>query len=247
MDEMRERCVEMLYIFGTTNMTITCVKCLKALGHQLGRTIAQGCRFTREVILKSLTLTDNAAGDSSPAVGSISLSGAVVNGVNVILHGAVSKPIVGSAAVPILDLTYQLSGNGIIWLYASDTNFTGVTALSANFNDTIGGSGTGQVYGGNSNLNLDLSNPLLSPALSGSGAFNAGGTTPSVGTTVNPYSLTLGVRMDNTVGGGFTSGDISFTPAAAVPEPGSLTMLGLRSRQRLPPQVSVWPQPAENE
>ena len=172
-------------------------------------------------------VTDNAAGDSNFAVGAISLSGVVVNGVSVLLHGAVTKPILGSSALPSMDLTYQLSGPGVIWLYASDTDFTGHTALSANFNDTIGGSATGQVYGGNSNLNLDLSTPLFSPALNGSGAFSVGGTTPLVGNPVNPYSLTLAVAIDNRVGGGFTSGDISFTPAAAVPEPDSLTMLGL--------------------
>jgi len=168
-------------------------------------------------------VTDNAAGDNSPAVGSINLSGAVVNGVTVILHGAVTKPILGSATAPSMDLTYQLSGAGTgpVWLYMSDTDFTGHTGLTVNFNDSIGGAATGRVWGGNSNTDLDLSTPIIA-ALSGTGAFSVSGNTSVVGSPVNPYSLTLGVMVNNAPG--FTSGDISFT---AVPEPTSLVLLGL--------------------
>jgi len=171
-------------------------------------------------------VTDNAAGDNIPAVGSINLSGAIVNGISVILHGAVTKPLLGSSAAPSMDLAYQLSGagSGSIWLYMSDTDFTGNTALSVNFNDTIGGAASGRVWDGNSNTDLDLSNPIIG-LLSGSGAFSTSGTTSIAG--ISPYSLTLGVSINNSTGGGFTSGDISFTPVAAVPEPASLVLLGL--------------------
>jgi hypothetical protein len=167
-------------------------------------------------------VTDNAAGDQNPAVGAINLSGVVVNGVTVVLHGAVTKPILGSAALPSMDLTYQLNGTGSIWLYMSDTDFTGHTALGVNFNDSIGSSITGRVWGGSSNADLDLSTPLIG-TLAGSGAFSVSGNTSIVGNGINPYSLTLGV---NAVNVGFTSGDISFTPVATVPEPGSLVLLG---------------------
>ena len=172
-------------------------------------------------------VTDNAAGDNNPAAGAIDLSGAIVNGVLVSLDTAVTAPILGSASAPTMQLTYKLTGagSGPIWLYMSDTDFTGNTGLLVDFGDTIGGAATGRVWGGNSDNLLDLSHPLIG-VLSGSGAFSVSGNTSLLPAGANPYSLTLGVGINNSVVGAFTSGAISFTPTAAVPEPASLVLLG---------------------
>jgi hypothetical protein len=168
-------------------------------------------------------VTDNGVGDGLAVTGQI-LATAVVGGVVVTVNNSTSKPLFGSAGNPAMDMSFTANGLGTVYLYASDTGFTGVGGLHANLNDTTGGAVTGQLYGGSSNANLDLSSPLLSPALSGTGSFNVFGNTGVVGMAVNPYSLTLGVRIVNTVPGVATSGDISFT---AVPEPTSLVLLGM--------------------
>jgi len=169
-------------------------------------------------------VTDNGAGDTVPLSGGIGFS---VSAFGYVLAGnfSLSKPLVGSATSPQLDLSYsattlapQFGGGGTIYLYASDTDFT---APDSPFQLTLGGTNsgnngtvTGLAWGGTSNAALDLTSllgslgPFSTPSFEGSasGSYSA---------TANPYSLTIGLIISRTAAGAST-GDLNFS---AVPGP----------------------------
>lgn len=165
-----------------------------------------------------IVVTDNGSGDAAGPLGVIAAAGVNAFGFTFILNLAQSKPLIGSAASPHLDLNFTVTGGvGTVYLYASDTDFT---TSPTGFNLSIGGtSSSGSVsagaWGGNTNTALNLSNPLaslgpFSGAFSGSvgGLLNAG---------VNPYGLTIGVAVTRTRGDiNTTTGDLNL---AAVPGP----------------------------
>jgi hypothetical protein len=162
--------------------------------------------------------------DASGTAGSIVLVGASVGGMSVILNSSLSKPLLTQ---PIMDLAFQTSGAGEVWLYTSDTDFNVVLPLVGRIDGNFQGA-TGEVeafvYGGDSNSILDLAPTLGTSGLlnttSFSKVFLAG--IP----TTNPYSYTMGLRIKVNPGSalGASSGDFG---VSAVPEPASLTLLGL--------------------
>lgn len=162
-------------------------------------------------------VTDGGAGDGALTVGAIA---AATNafGFSFLVNLAQSKPLIGSAASPHLDLNFTVTGgSGTVWLYASDTDFT---ASPTGFNLSIGGtSSSGSVsagaWGGNTNTALNLSNPLASLGPF-SGAFS-GSVAGLLNAAVNPYALTIGVAVTRTRGDvNTTTGDLNL---AAVPGP----------------------------
>ena len=168
-------------------------------------------------------VTDNGAGDTVPLSGGISFS-VTAFGYALVGNLSLSKPLVGSATSPQLDLSYsattlpQFGGGGTIYLYASDTDFT---APSNPFHLTLGGTNsgnngtvTGQAWGGTSNASLDLTSllgslgPFSTPSFEGSASGN-------YSATANPYSLTIGLVITRSTPGAST-GDLNFS---AVPGP----------------------------
>jgi hypothetical protein len=165
---------------------------------------------------------DNLAGDSIAMVGAINFTTSLF-GYTLVVNTSQSKPVVGSATAPQLDLTFAATSSGAagnIFMYVSDTDFT----TSGAFNFTIGGTNsgidgsvTGRAWGGTSNSALQFSGanlistlgPFTTAAYSGNntGTFNAG---------VNPYSLTIGTQISRTAGGTST-GDLNLQ-VSAVPE-----------------------------
>jgi PEP-CTERM motif len=147
----------------------------------------------------------------------------VYDGYFVTATGAVSKPLIGSATDPEMDLSYQLVSlsGGSIWLYASDTDFLGTTTLG--YTMTFGGTAdagvteVARLAGADSNVNLNVL-----PVLASLGAFGAasGSFTP----TASPYSLALGVGVTSDTAGRVSSGDLRLQ---TVPEPASMALFGL--------------------
>jgi hypothetical protein len=168
-------------------------------------------------------IADNSAGDTVPLSGGIAFS-VTAFGYALVGNFSLSKPLVGSATSPQLDLSYsattlpQFGGGGTIYLYASDTDFT---APSNPFQLTLGGTNsgndgtvTGQAWGGTSNAQLDLTTllgslgPFSTPSFEGSASGN-------YSATANPYSLTIGLTISRSAAGAST-GDLNFS---AVPGP----------------------------
>jgi PEP-CTERM motif len=179
-------------------------------------------------------VTDQGVADNFPGsavVGQINAGALGVNGFTIVTNVSQTKPLLGTAAAPQMDLAFTAttsdSATHTVWLYASDTGFTGA---AHSFSLQLGGtqpppgaanSITGRAWGGNSNTNLDLTSLLgstgatsTSPfALSAAGLLNP---------TSNPYALTVGVVITRTAAG-TTTGDLNF----AVPEPASMALFGL--------------------
>jgi hypothetical protein len=178
-----------------------------------------------------LAITDGGAGDLVAGVaGRIAAFAGGVGGFDLFdIETALSKPVIGSADDPALDVTFQATSAGAAeaWIYASDTGFEGVGPLRMDIGGTItpGGKGTvdAALYGGTSDSDLDLSatlgtlGPFTGPAFSGSAL------TAPAGLGANPYSLSLLVHITHT-GAALTTGDLH---AGAVPEPASLLLLGM--------------------
>ena len=175
-----------------------------------------------------LIIQDNAAGDSLPALGAMNIATSM-GGLTVLVNTSQSKPILGSATAPQMDLTYTVTGIGQVWLYASDDNFgpTGIVTLQGNVDGNFTGTATHTAIlaGGNDNTqflgpgnqNLDLSSVVTASDnvppdvdINLSKAFGA----------VSPYFITIGIGINRTTAGTST-GDYSL-----VPEPASLALFG---------------------
>jgi hypothetical protein len=178
---------------------------------------------------------DNAAGDGLAATdGAILIAGSFF-GYEIVINTSQSKPALGSAAEPQMDITYTLTNTtgtaGNIYLYASDTDFTGVVDVNLNLdgNSSVANGSfsiDAAAYGGTSNDNLDLANTLVFLGPFTSSPYSTSGSGGPVGVAVNPYSLTIGVHLfTNSLG--TTTGDLLLTSTPAVPEPASMLLLGL--------------------
>jgi hypothetical protein len=172
-------------------------------------------------------VTDNGAGDTIGSAGAINFTTSAF-GYVLVVNTSQSKPIIGSASVPQLDLTFTAttiaSGGGQIFLYAGDTDFVGAHSFNLSIGGTnSGGSGTvtGRAWGGSTNNALTFS-PLLATTGPLTGAAFSALVPGSYVPTVSPYSLSIGVAINRTTAG-TTTGDLNLS----VPEPASMTLFGL--------------------
>ena len=174
---------------------------------------------------------------SAPATDTIGANGAInfsvsnVFGYSLAVNTSQSKPVIGSASNPQLDLTFSATTNSAtpssIFLYASDTDFTGAHSAVLSLGGTnSGGSGsvTGRAWGGTSNTALLFSGAnLFSTVGALTGTSFQGVSGGAINQLVNPYSLTIGVAITRS-SAGTTTGDLNLS---VVPEPASMTLFGL--------------------
>jgi len=182
-------------------------------------------------------VTDQGVGDNFPGsamVGQVNAGALSVGGFTIVTNISQSKPLIGSAGTPELDLTFSaVSSDNLahtIYLYAADTGFTtGGTALltvggtQPGFGNTI----TASAWGGVSNTPLDMSN-LLASFSTGMTPF-AGSASSQFVSLVNPYSLTVGVAITRNTAG-TTTGDVNLQVSPEipdVPEPATLALFGI--------------------
>jgi hypothetical protein len=178
----------------------------------------------------SVIVQDNGVGDTSPLAGGISFS-TTAFGYTFLVNSSQSKPLLGSATLPQLDLSFVVTsgaaGAGNVFLYASDTDFVGSGGFLVNLGGTnsVDGSVIARAWGGTTNTQLQFSGanllgsalgPFTTPAFSGS---VAGAFTP----TANPYSLTIGVQVARTAAGTST-GDLNLL-ISPVPEPSTWALM----------------------
>lgn len=171
----------------------------------------------------SVTIQDNQAGDLNPLAGAITFMGSVGAFNRLNISTGVSKPILGSAANPWMDLNslnISSNGGGTLVIDHFDDGFTGLT----NFSMGIGGSAGVGAGGGNltysAYFNQGAGNVLIDTLGPFSGVFaGTGGGGP---TTLAPYSLTQRVTIfhgPSTVASSFN--------ASLIPEPATLALFGL--------------------
>ena len=181
-----------------------------------------------------IVVQDNGAGDTIGALGGISFSTSAF-GYSLLVNTSQSKPMIGSAAAPQLDLTFTATTSSAaassIFLYTSDTDFTaGGSFVLALGGTNSGGSGTetGRAWGGTSNTALQFSGANLLGAVGPlSGAAASGSVAGVLSPAVNPYSLTIGVAISR-AGAGTSTGDLNLqvTPSPE-PETYALMLAGL--------------------
>jgi hypothetical protein len=143
-------------------------------------------------------------------------------GFTFLLNSTISKPALGSATAPQMDLSFQATSQtgsaNPVYFFGSDTDFTASGQIpylmQFNGNSTGGATISGTFSGGSSDL--QLVGPLIN-SIALNGAPVSGVFTPSA----NPFSLTLGVVLLQPDAGA-SSGDLSVT---ATPEPSSWAMM----------------------
>ena len=89
-----------------------------------------------------ISFQDNAAGDTVAATGAISFSTAAF-GYSFLVNTSQSKPMLGSAAEPQLDLSFAVTSTGTagnVFIYTSDTGFTRASGSALL---TLGGTNSG--------------------------------------------------------------------------------------------------------
>jgi PEP-CTERM motif len=167
---------------------------------------------------------DNAPGDLVAATGAISFSTAAF-GYSLLVNTSQSKPLLGGAAAPQLDLSFAATSSGAtgnVFLNISDTGFTlanGFALLTLGGTNS-GGSGTvtGRAWGGTSNTALLFSGANLISSLTGlTGPTFAASATSALTPVVNPYSLTIGMQITR-ASAGTTSGNLNLQ-VSPIPEP----------------------------
>ena len=178
----------------------------------------------------TVTITDNGLGDSNPVIGAVTYVGAVGGNWLVNITTGLSKPVVGSATVPKMDLNSvnaTSGGAGTLTIKWSDDNFgplgsesfqssAGGTALAPGASVTVNTYGdTGNAIFGNDGTTAQSSQTFNSVPFAGAVAAPQGGPLPA------SYSLTMEAVIVHTANGssGFNA------VLQAVPDGGSTLML----------------------
>ena len=192
-----------------------------------------GAQFKISDGVTTVTVLDNGPGDSDPTVGVILYApggGGPFPGLLVTVDTGISKPVhpfPGTIDLSAIEVTNTSAGAQNFILQLSDTDFSfpqGATHLVMSLGGTLTGSGNTisfDGYEGNTNTIFGTSGLHVGPATFGPGAFSGlllAGSFP-----VAPYSLTEIVSI-HFAGPGVTSFD---TELRVVPEPATLTLLGL--------------------
>lgn len=168
-----------------------------------------------------VVVADGGAGDlglSNGIAGRINME-ASVGGLTVITSIAQSKPAIGSAASPMMDITFSATGIGTAYIWAVDTDFTGLTPLRGTLDGNFSGAscvagaiGTRTQNDGAITYDVSSGDVCASP-------FSIQLAHAAAGSSPYSMSIAVGVRRDSA---GTTTGDF-----LVVPEPASMALLGL--------------------
>jgi hypothetical protein len=172
----------------------------------------------------TVTVTDGGANDINGLAGAITFAGTIGN-FNLNVTTGVSKPVLGSAAWPSMDLndiSVSSNGGGTLTITFSDSGFEGPAALSSAVGGVTEGTALYEVW-------VDPDNALLAKTTqiadlgSFEGAFS--GTTSGAFTTgAGLYSITQVAILTHAVGTKVSSFNLQ---TKAVPEPATFGLLGV--------------------
>ena len=180
-----------------------------------------------------ILVTDGGVGDANASAGAITETFSFGT-LSVLVNTSQSKPALGSAATPQLDITFTVTGIGTVYMFASDTDFTGIVQMQGTVDGNASGTSFEQIgiFGADSNTNpapgsFPGTGLAFSPTLSGTPFHGDTTLTPILGTSVNPYMLTIGLFVERDTSG-TTTGDFNTnTTLQGAPEPATLALLGL--------------------
>ncbi|MBU5639024.1 PEP-CTERM sorting domain-containing protein [Geomonas sp. Red69] len=173
----------------------------------------------------TVTIGDNGVGDMNPLAGAVTYIGGVGSFIANVSTG-ISYPILGSPAYPWLDLssidvTSGSGGTNKLYIYLTDTGFTGAfSSFAATIGGTTGGTIKYSTYFDAANAAFAM-NTLLTEELYGGPAFSDVNIASALGLD-GPYSLTQAIEITHT-GLAASSFDAELAP---VPEPGTFLLLG---------------------
>ena len=185
-------------------------------------------RLTDSATATTVTVTDQAVGDSNPMAGVVTFIGSV-GGWSVNVSTGQGSPVFDQGHLDLNSVNTMLTGGAsTLDILLTQTNLTNpLNTFTMNFGETLSGSAgstvtyaawrdaTNTAFGlGAANLIGSIGPFGLGPSSGTATGFVAGGT---------PYSLTERIRIAATGPVQF-SGDAELIPA--VPEPGTLTLLG---------------------
>jgi len=171
-------------------------------------------------------LPPNTNPDAFPGVGTVSFSGSTGN-FSVVVSVGTSKPTIGSALVPKLDLfNVAVTGAaGILEVWLTDVGYLGVSPSVTGFTSAVGGTTDGVVtvetYYDNSNAAFGTANQLASLGPFSAGAFSD--TFVEDAALTSPYSLTIFSKIEHSGGGQISSFDVVLNP---IPEPATMLLSG---------------------
>ena len=158
-----------------------------------------------------------------PAVGAFTLN----------VGGAFSKPTLGTATSPRLDLSsFDLSTSaGTLVIRVTDTGFTsGPSSMFMSIGGTTDGTVSYEAYWDPSNAAFGMAHQIGSTLSFGPGGtsypFSGSSLAGDVG-SVAPFSLTQVITITHATGGRFPKATSFDAGLVAVPEPGATVLLGL--------------------
>jgi hypothetical protein len=184
------------------------------------------------------TLQDNIGMDFRSEPGVLGFSG-TIGQFQVVLAVGTSKPAIGSAVWPTMDLfnatittpgtTVPLTGQGTLRIQLTDTDFFLPTGVPVGFKSFIDGNTIGpptvtfSTFLDDTNTEFGTDTPLASSGALGPGSFHFDASTLLSPAPHVPYALTIVATVTHTGIGQVTSFDAAVTP---VPEPGTLVLVG---------------------
>jgi hypothetical protein len=173
----------------------------------------------------TVTITDGAGGD--PLDGQISFAGASGPVPFLVNATGITKPVLGTANEPQMDLVTIVlsSGASILGIEFTETDFTGIGPMG--YLAAIGGTSnfkvnSFKVYRDVSNLPFGKAE-LLTSSGPFTGAFSDGTHSGLSTPTSVPYSLTIALEVEHGDSGQVTSFNATLLPQ---PEPGTLLLFG---------------------
>lgn len=174
-------------------------------------------RLSDGTVPGTIVIVDQAPNDSNPDPGTVLYIGPVGPNWTVNVSSGLSKPTVGNALVPKMDLGtahFSSQAQGVLTVELTETDFLANGTGEVSVGGTTDGNVTIRTYADAGNTPFGKTTQLSSQGPFGPGPFSGETTTATVGTG-SPYSLTIAAEINHPVPGntGFDV-DLGIKPSA---------------------------------